>query len=275
MRREAIYGRRGWYPADRDELLAFLEEVMPEVPKGDPGMAARLIVAPHAGYRYSGRYAAAAFAATPVPDRAVLLTVVHRPRQDTPALGVWVGDAWETPLGDVPVDVEVVEHLLAVGAGYAPDLATHGAEHSGELQMPFLRYRNPSVRLTAIAVAAGDARGLVTAGEALASVLASLGEPAIIVASTDLSHEQETSPREVAARDRVYIERMLAIDPEGLHAAATRPGATMCGYHPTTLGLAAARGLGAREGRLLGYGTSAEVSGSSEYVVGYAGLVVR
>jgi hypothetical protein len=75
-------------------------------------------------------------------------------------------------------------------------------------------------------------------------------------------------------KDRMAIERILHLDPEGLYRTVEKERISMCGYLPATVMLFASRALGAREARLVQYATSAEVSGDYDHVVGYAGIVI-
>jgi AmmeMemoRadiSam system protein B len=75
-------------------------------------------------------------------------------------------------------------------------------------------------------------------------------------------------------KDRLAIDRILALDPEGLHDTVRREGITMCGVVPATVMLFAARALGATRAELVRYGSSGDVTGDTRQVVGYAGLVV-
>jgi AmmeMemoRadiSam system protein B len=76
-------------------------------------------------------------------------------------------------------------------------------------------------------------------------------------------------------KDQKAIERILAIDPEGLYETVVRERISMCGYLPVTAMLAAVRELGAQSARLIKYATSGDITGDYESVVGYAGVVVR
>jgi AmmeMemoRadiSam system protein B len=83
------------------------------------------------------------------------------------------------------------------------------------------------------------------------------------------------SAEHARSQDRLAIERVLALDPEGLYRTVRAERISMCGFIPTTVALVAARELGAAEAELIRYGNSGEVSGDHERVVGYAGIVIR
>jgi len=97
-------------------------------------------------------------------------------------------------------------------------------------------------------------------------------EPPLLVASSDMSHYV---PDEVARRkDRLAIDRMLALDAEGLYRTVRSERISMCGVIPATVALFAARLLGASSARLIKYATSGDVSRDFDQVVGYAGIAV-
>lgn len=94
----------------------------------------------------------------------------------------------------------------------------------------------------------------------------------LVVASSDMSHYV---PADVAEElDGMALERVLALDPEGLYRTVRERDLSMCGYLPVTVALVSALSLGAKRATLVRYGNSGEVSGDMESVVGYAGVVV-
>ncbi len=107
-------------------------------------------------------------------------------------------------------------------------------------------------------------------GEALAPIAQGAG--ALVVASSDMSHYLPA--RTARALDERAIERMLALDPEGLYEVVHREDITMCGIIPATVMLVAARARGATRAELVRYAHSGEVNGDNRSVVGYAGIVV-
>jgi AmmeMemoRadiSam system protein B len=112
---------------------------------------------------------------------------------------------------------------------------------------------------------------LTDLGEAIAEVVR--GEKVFIIASSDMNHyESEGITR---AKDRQAIERILALDPAGLHDVVTKEKISMCGLGPTVAMLTATKRLGASAAELIKYATSGDISGDRDKVVGYAGIVVR
>ncbi len=231
-------------------------------------VAAKGVVAPHAGYVYSGAIAGAVYARVTLPPHVIVLGPNHTGLGRPAAL--WPpGGAWQTPLGPVPVAAALTD-ALAGGPGIELDHAAHLREHSLEVQLPFLRRIRPDVEIAALCLGPLDVEQCEQVGRTVAAAARATG--ALVVASSDMSHY---IPAEQAReRDHVAIERILALDPEGLHRTVRRERISMCGVIPATVMLFAARELGATRAELIRYGNSGEVNGDTRHVVGYAGLIV-
>jgi len=265
MRREPFAARRGFYPASPKALAAELDRCLPVVPKPRPVVAA---VVPHAGYSFSGEVAGKVYAAIDVPDHVVVLCPKHTP-YGAP-LGIMSSGTWAMPGFDVPVDPELAPRIRDA-CGLEEDAEAHLTEHSLEVQLPFLQRRNPTFQLTPIAVGAHHRAELLALGEGLARAVKAFGRPVLLIASSDMSHENGLA--RVKQHDPLAIERMLALDAEGLFRTVTEHDITMCGFAPATAVIGAAKALGATKAELLGYQTSLDHGGTEDWVVGYAGII--
>jgi MEMO1 family protein len=230
-----------------------------------------LAMVPHAGYVFSGSVAGRTLGAARLADRTVLLGPNHTGRGQ--GLAVWPDGAWEIPGRLVPVDEELAGALLAAEPRLTADTAAHLGEHSLEVVLPFLAATNPGGQVVPVAVAETDPRVLAEVADSMAGVLAELGEPVSIVVSSDMSHY--IPHEEARQRDALALDRILALDPDGLFSVVREHGITMCGVLPMVLGLFLAKALGAGQAVLAAYATSGEVSGDYHQVVGYAGVLVR
>jgi MEMO1 family protein len=253
-----------FYPADPDRLArdvaGFLRSDAPPAP-------ALGVLAPHAGYVYSGAVAGATYARVAVPERVVVLCPNHTGLGALAAL--WPDGRWRTPLGAVPIDAELTAALRECPL-VEEDRAAHLQEHALEVQLPFLQALRPDLTLAALCLGPLSAAEAEALGRALAAALRR--RPALVVASSDMSHYL---PAETARRlDQRALERLLALDPHGLHDVCRREHITMCGVVPATVMLAAARELGARRAELVRYANSGDVNGDHRRVVGYAGALV-
>jgi AmmeMemoRadiSam system protein B len=282
-REPAVAGR--FYPADPEALAREVDGFL-GVAGGSAAVAGGLarpalgLVAPHAGYVYSGAIAGAVFARVSVPARVLVLGPNHT-GLGAPA-AVWPGGSWHTPLGTVPVDAELTGALLSGGGPgpggsraadsiLEPDTGAHRLEHALEVQVPFLRRARPDVAIAALCLSHLTFPDCQRVARVVASATRAAG--ALLVASSDMSHYLPAE--EARVLDARAIERMLALDAEGLFEVVHRERITMCGVIPATVMLLAAVARGARSAELVRYGHSGEVSGDDERVVGYAGIVVR
>jgi MEMO1 family protein len=186
---------------------------------------------------------------------------------------ITAGGMWELPLGRVPIEGELAEALLGSCSVLEKDTEAHRAEHSLEVQVPFLYHLNPRVRIVPIILMPRSVEECVRMGEEIARVIRGWKSAVLIVASTDLTHyEPRPSARE---KDRLAIQQMMALNPEGLYQTVAAHKISMCGFIPTTVALAAWRALGVTGMEFVGYSDSGDTSGDTARVVGYAGLIVR
>jgi hypothetical protein len=180
---------------------------------------------------------------------------------------------WETPLGSVPIDTELARTILANSSVLEEDHLGHLREHSIEVQLPLLQYFERPFRFVPICLFSHEYAACQDVGQAVAKGVREAPTRALLVASTDMSHF--ISREEATAKDRKAIDAILALDPEGLHRVVRREGISMCGFHPTTAMLVAAKALGATRADLVMYTDSGEVTRDLQEVVAYAGLVLR
>jgi hypothetical protein len=152
------------------------------------------------------------------------------------------------------------------------DAEAHEDEHSIEVQLPFLQRSVGEFKFVPIAIGLGGYASLETLGHGIAQAVRPTAGTVMIVASSDMNHyEPDDLTRE---KDRQAIDKILALDPQGLYEVVRRADISMCGYGPAIAMLTAAKDLGAQHAQLIKYATSADTSGDRDAVVGYAGLVV-
>jgi MEMO1 family protein len=226
------------------------------------------LLVPHAGYIYSGAVAGEVYGRVDVPARVIVLGPNHTGLGHA-AAALWPAGAWRSPLGDVPIDAELAADLAAA-PGVAPDAVAHLREHSLEVHLPFLQRARPDVAVAPLCLSHLGWRACEALGEAVARTARARG--ALIVASSDMSHYLPAKRAEVV--DRRALERVLALDPEGLYRVVHAESISMCGIIPATVMLVAARALGARRAELVRWAHSGMVNGDDDRVVGYAGVIV-
>jgi len=265
IRRPAVAGT--FYPETARALRGQVEDLLPRGPR-ERAVAA---VAPHAGYIYSGRVAGEVYGALEPAEVYVILGPNHTGLGAGAAI-VTEG-AWATPLGEMSIETGLARILLKASDVLEEDDLAHLKEHAIEVQLPFLQLQDPVPTFVPICLLSHEYAVCHDVGHAVAEAVAAYPKRVMVVASTDLNHYE---PQEVAERkDRLAIERMLALDPPGLHRTVRQHRISMCGSHPTTAVLLAAKALGATSARLVRHMTSGDVNHDYSRVVGYAGVIIR
>ncbi|MFL7809154.1 MAG: AmmeMemoRadiSam system protein B [Anaerolineae bacterium] len=273
IRRSPIAG--SWYPGTERRLAdmvdGYLQRVDQPLIEGD--LVA--LISPHAGYTYSGQTAAYAYHQLDgrAYDTVILLGPSHR---------AWVGDyavsaedAYQTPLGLVPVDHDLSADL----ADLVPLHEVQGdMEHSLEIQLPFLQRQLDTFSLVPILMSADAPAAAERLAAALADVVrarAETGRRTLLVASSDLHHIENYE--QVVQRDRTVVEAVDAYDLAALKMALIAPGSTVCGRMPILAVMHAGRALGADHARVLYHTNSADVTGQrvpGQYTVGYMAAAI-
>lgn len=256
-----------FYPEDPVTLRHTVAELIGPDTSEEPTIA---VIAPHAGYVYSGPVAGEVYRTTRVPSTTIVLCPNHTGEGARAA--IMSSGFWHVPGQDVGVDETVAEELRDL-ALLTEDTKAHAREHALEVHLPFLRYKNPRARIVPVCLSHLPYEACVRIGHALADVVTRHGRDVLIVASTDMSHYL---PADVARSiDHMAIERIEALDAEGLYRVVRDNQISMCGIIPTTVSVIAAKALGAERAELVRYSNSGEQSGDYSRVVGYAGFVIR
>lgn len=266
VRSPAVAGQ--FYAGTEKGLLAELDRCIPKDVEAGKAIG---IVAPHAGYVYSGGCAGSVYARVVVPDRVVVLSPNHSGRGAE--VSVWAEGEWTTPLGRVPVDEEMASAVIEKCPSAVADREAHLKEHSLEVQVPFIQKLNGGARILPVTIGTHDAGTLKSLGTALAGAIKGSGDDVLIVASNDMTHFE--SAESARRQDEKALERVRAMDPEGLLSTVRRERISMCGAAPVAAMLWAAKELGAGECELVEYTHSGVVSGDHSNVVAYAGMICR
>lgn len=227
------------------------------------------LILPHAGYRYSGAVAGAGYRALwrlGRPEAAIILGTNHTGLGG--AITVGEAEAWETPLGSIPVDGRLAWEVAAALGAHQDDLP-FAQEHSVEVHLPFLQHLFLGIPFVPIVVQELGRAEAEAAGTALARAVSH--RPFVILASTDFTHYE---PDSVAhEKDEVALRAILDLDLSTFLALVGKRRITICGVGAIALLLAAAQELGLRRTQLLSYRTSGDVGGPRDRVVGYAAVL--
>ncbi len=264
VRRPAVAGY--FYPKKSEDLRKMIKQLVDPEAKTQNALA---VVSPHAGFIYSGAVAGAVFSSVVLPEHIVILGPSHRDIR--PLFAIMTKGTWQTPLGDVPLNPDLAEAVRRRSPLIEEEGDAHAQEHSLEVQLPFIQYLRTGFSIVPICISyQADYGSLEELGRAVAGGIQELGQPALIVASTDMSHyvSQDTAKR----KDFLAIDKILTLDARGLYDVVQSENISMCGFQPTAAAIVAARELGAGKADLIRYQTSGDTSGDYGQVVGYAGL---
>jgi len=239
-------------------------------------------VVPHAGYMYSGWVAAYFYSMIEPhsPKNYIILGPNHSLAGSEYA--IMKRGLWKTPLGGVTVDEKMADSLLRRCELFEHDVIPHQYEHSIEVQLPFLQYKIGSdfkfVPISIKSETADDTLldGCRIVGKAIADAIKSSKKSSkedwLIIASSDFSHY---IPEKLAEEvDNYLIKSILKLNEKSFFDRVAERNASVCGFGAIAAAIVAAKELGGKSGKLLKYATSADVSGDTSAVVGYAAVLL-
>ncbi|MEQ1353936.1 MAG: AmmeMemoRadiSam system protein B [Candidatus Acidiferrum sp.] len=257
-----------FYPSDPAELSGLIAEYTKKQ-SGAETVKVKACLVPHAGYMYSGPVAGAVFAKIQLPKKIVILGVRHRP-PGSPVAIVSRG-AWRTPLGDALIDETLAAALRSACPRMSEDAVAHSKEHSLEVQLPFLQALDVGFTFVPIVLGTLNFETLVSVGEAIGRVLAAEKQDVLLLTTSDLNHYEDDATTRV--KDGKAIEQLLKMDARGLFDVCRKEDISMCGLGPAVAMLTASQVLKCGKPELVRYATSADTSGDTAAVVGYAGMI--
>jgi len=265
----------GFYPADPKVLTAMIEDLLAHAtppPVHDPILAA---VAPHAGYQYTGPVAATTFAE--LKGRKFSRVVVIGPTHYVAFnfTSVYDGDAYTTPLGTVQVDKAFARQLVKMSptlqlSGMGHDITPAGAEHSIEVELPWLQRVLGNFQLVPIVMGDQSYESSRALGVALAKLIQNqkTGDSTLILASSDLSHYHPYDEAETI--DHKTLGALAAWDYFSMSRNFESGVWEACGGAPIVAAMIAAERMGANQAQVLKYANSGDTSADRTRVVGYS-----
>ena len=277
IRPAAVAG--GFYPADPKVLSAMIDTLLaqvsgPAVPNLNnvPIIAA---VAPHAGYQYSGPVAAYTYAALKGRkySRVVIIAPTHYVSFDYTS--VYDGDAYATPLGNVPVDKAFARQLVKMDSsirlsGDGHDATPAGGEHAVEVELPWLQKVLGNFEIVPIVMGDQSYENSRALGVALAKLIKSEGKEGdtLVLASSDLSHYHTYD--DAVRMDHKTLDALQSWDYFSMSRNFNSRIWEACGGAPIVAAMVYAERMGANQARVLKYENSGDVTGDHSRVVGYS-----
>ena len=266
-----------WYSADplhlRESLSVYLDHA--KVPNFSGKI--RALILPHAGHYYSGQTAAFALKAIEGQQysRVIILSPSHTYYQAEVLTSAH--DAYQTPLGIVPVDRD---SILRISEGLAQkglllNTIRNDREHAIEIELPFLQLLLPDgFQLIPLMLMDQRLSTAKTLSEKLTDLILSFpeNEPTLLIASSDLSHFYQQS--QANRLDQRLIDSLKNFDPNIFYALKATHKTEACGYGAIATVLLAAKKLGASQVTIADYRTSGDISQDFDSVVGYVSAII-
>jgi AmmeMemoRadiSam system protein B len=272
IRKYAVAGQ--WYPSDKKTLLKILQEIDNQADTNYSSKTAPLgLIAPHAGYVYSGRTAAKGFKALSKEkyDTVIVLGTSHRFNNGSIAL--FDGDEVETPLGNLSIDKDLTKTILLSHKVLSSLPQIHEKEHSLEAMFPFIHFYLNAPSIVLVLTATNDEESLEEFGFALADTISKSSKKILVVASTDMSHFHPYE--EALTMDKAAVSYIESGDFVGLISAIHNETIELCGYHALLPFFIAMRQLGSDKGQFLFYENSGDAvpETKAKGVVGYFSMI--
>ncbi|MBN1473982.1 MAG: AmmeMemoRadiSam system protein B [Syntrophaceae bacterium] len=266
IRKAIIAG--SWYPGKPDVLRDGIEKYFSAANlefKGD----IKALIAPHAGYIYSGQVAAYAYGLIRGEKYDTVIVIGPSHRVAFHGVSVFLGGGYETPLGVVPVDEDIGRKIISLNKDVQEIPAAHTSEHSIEIQLPFLQIALG--KFSFVPLVMGDQNERTCQNIAQAIHEAAGDKRVLVVGSSDLSHFHDY--QKAAKLDSVSIKYLEAADAEGLLDNLSANKTEACGGGPMASSILAAKKMGASKAKVLKYSNSGDVTGDKTSVVGYVSAV--
>jgi len=277
VRPPAVAG--AFYPANPVELKKAMKNFLDSVPDVKPSGDIVAAIAPHAGYRFSGQVAAYTHKLIADTDFDTVVIIGHD--SHTPGVVAFVSpvDYFETPLGRVPVDRDMMKKMMEFNSGIRADESIHAREHTVEVHLPFLQLLGRTCKIVPVLFGNPTIENCRIFAEAIDS--AAGAKKVFVLASTDLSHYP---PYDEAKRvDNSTLEILRTLDVDELFAHLTRqekqgvPGlrTAMCARGGVGTAILFATARGADTAQILRYANSGDVPlGDKQGVVGYSSVLI-
>jgi AmmeMemoRadiSam system protein B/AmmeMemoRadiSam system protein A len=254
-----------WYPDSKNKLNSMIDDFLSKARSKAHGEI-KALIAPHAGYIYSGQVAAYAYKTVENKtfDAVIIIGPSHYHGFSGTSIDTMTGRI--TPLGTVEFDLDLARAIIDYDKRITNEPLAHGQEHSVEIQVPFVQKVIKTFKAVEIVMGSQDYEMCEILADAI--LAATEKKNVLIVASSDLSHFHDQN--EATILDERVIESVSAFDPEMLYRRLTKDSCEACGGAPIITAMIIARGKGATQAQPLMYATSGDVSGDySRGVVGY------
>jgi AmmeMemoRadiSam system protein B/AmmeMemoRadiSam system protein A len=257
-----------FYPGTPHEVKQMLDELFAGESPQPQAWAG--VMAPHAGWVYSGKLAAAVFSRVVMPECAIVLCPKHR--AEGARWSVAPHRRWLFPGGELASDPGLAARLADAVEGLELDGEAHRLEHAIEVELPLLARLAPQLRVVGISVGDSSLPELLRFGVALSVVLRDMPKRPLLIVSSDMNHFANLAATQ--RLDDLALKAIVTRDPEYVFETVRQNRISMCGMAPCVVVMEALRWLGClNRCEPVGRATSADAGGPTDRVVGYAGML--
>jgi MEMO1 family protein len=260
-----------FYPGNPETLSRDLDTLFQKALPNESKSKVFGLIAPHAGYVYSGFTAAMAYNQIKGRNYNTVIIISPSHREYFPGISIYNGKGYETPLGTIEVDQELKQKLIECGEPIFESIQGHRSEHALEVQLPFLQKILKNFKIVPIVMGDQNSKICTHLGESIGKVLEGR-EDVLIVASSDLSHFYTSN--EAKKLDKVIMDDVNSFDWEKLLIDLSAKRTEACGGGPIAAMLIAAKKLGADKSEVVHYCDSGDVTGDKSEVVGYLSALI-
>ena len=258
-----------FYPDDAAEIDQMLEDFLSAKIRPRAYSAAMV---PHAGWKYSGRLAATVLQRIKFPETAIVIGPKHTPHGVDWAVAPHY--TWQLPSGTVDCDSTLANELADAIPGLQLDAVAHQNEHGIEVELPIIQRLAPNTRVVGIAIGSGSLQRCGEFADGLAKVISARKVAPLLIISSDMNHFANDS--ETRRLDEMALKEIDRLDPDALHRTVRQNQISMCGVLPAVIVMKTLQRLRKlKTSERVGYATSADVTGDTSRVVGYAGTLFR
>lgn len=260
-----------FYESDPKQLSSIIDKYIKDADIIPLDKRIDIIIAPHAGYFFSGKVAAYGFKAASKNKYSTVVILAPSHRIPLNGMSVSLHDGFKTPLGVVKVDKDFAQDLINQGGNFTFEPKAFEGEHSAEVEIPFIQKTFKDAKIVPVIVGQPSPEIIRDFAVALINVIGSR-EDVLIVVSSDMSHfHDDNTARKM---DKKALDFIKVLDAQNLWEKDKIGELEMCGINPVIVALFYAKLKGLDKIEILKYATSAEVSNDKTRVVGYPSVIM-
>lgn len=261
-----------FYPADPQELSADIDSYLNNAKRQPFDRFIPIIIAPHAGYVYSGGVAAYSYKAVSHKKYKTIVILAPSHFYGFDGISIWKEGKFQTPLGQIDVDQDFTSKLVGADPKFINEKRAFDREHALEVEIPFLQKTFSDFKIVPVIVGQPTPQTLKSFALRLNEIIGDR-EDVLIVVSTDLSHYHDYQTAQ--QMDSKAIDAILNFKIEEIYESCfTRQEMEMCGCMPVAAALLYAKEKGFNKGEKLFYANSGDVTGDKSRVVGYSAIAI-